>query len=210
MAAPISEHDEFLLSRLLDNDLPAAEAEALRRRIATEAGLRAAYASMARLDGLLKDRQVDQPQVDWGRFHARVIGQVESASRPAPAVIRLSRWLAVGAPLAAAAVIALVITLHPFESRQRPTGSPTPSGKVAVVVPAKTQGGELVVRVQRPVAAPRASEGSIRIDFKRSDQLAEAIRKTDAAEDAERPSGWALAGSEAPRIVAPDESSLFF
>ena len=77
MKPPINEHDEFLLSRLLDGDLSPAEAEALRRRIENDPGLSEAYDAMARLDDLLKGRRADHPQVDWKAFHARVVDQVK-------------------------------------------------------------------------------------------------------------------------------------
>ena len=95
MRPPINEHDEFLLSRLLDNDLSPAEAEVLRRRIEDEPALSEAYAAWLGWTGLLKGRRADQPQVDWKAFHAHVTDQVERAAeaKAAPVTFRLSRWL---------------------------------------------------------------------------------------------------------------------
>jgi len=181
MRPPINEHDEFLLSRLLDNDLPPAEADALRRRIEAEPALAQAYARMAQLDSLLKARRADQPQLDWKGFHARVINQVEraaeaKASRP---VIRLSRWLSIGVPLAAAAAIALVVILRPPSGTTRPIGDP----------------GVLVVKYKEPPPAAPAPEGSNKINFKRSRQLAE-LTLQDDAEAEEQPASTVFVFSE--------------
>lgn len=170
----INEHDEFLLSRLLDGDLPAAEAEALRRRIEAEPALAAVYARMVRLDGVLKGRAGDRPQVDWRAFHARVLNRVELAAEEnaSPLFVRVSRWLAIGVPLAAAAVIALVFILR--SPGGKPAGGPGP---------APLPGGTLVVVVERPVPVVPAAEGSIKVSFKRSQQLAEATWQADAIAD---------------------------
>lgn len=61
----ITQHDEYLLSRLVDGDLPGDEAESLRGRMEREPDLRAAFQSLVRLDAALKARRADQPRVDW-------------------------------------------------------------------------------------------------------------------------------------------------
>ena len=200
---PLNEHDEFLLSRLLDNDLSPAEAEGLRRRIEHEPGLSEAYAAMTRLDGLLKGRRADQPQVDWKAFHARVTNQVERAAetRVASPIIRLSRWLAVGLPLAAAASIALVLMLH------TPAEKPTSGGK-GHGGPVGPRPGSLVIAVQRPETAPPTSPGPIQVNFKRSQQLLEMTKWDDAAKDEKPPvklaGGPSLAPEAAPMEVEMD------
>jgi len=188
MMQRINEHDEFLLSRLLDNDLSPAEAEALRRRIEAEPALARAYAHMARLDNLLKARRADQPRLDWKGFHARVTSQVEraaeaKASRP---VIRLSRWLAIGLPLAAAAAIALVVIL-------RAPADKTETG------PDNLKPGRLVVQVDEPAPVAPAGEGDIKIRFKRSQQLAELTWQADA-EAEEQPASHVFVSLE-PEVV---------
>jgi len=196
MKPPINEHDEFLLSRLLDDDLSPAEAEALRRRIKNDPALSEAHAAMARLDGLLKGRRADQPQVDWNAFHARVVDQVERGgeSRAAAPVIRLSRWLAIGLPLAAAASIALVFMVRsPAEKGPIPPPPPPPSGS-------------LVVDVQKPPTAP-PTPGSIQVTFKRSQQLAEAIWQDDAIKEEKPQMGLAGGPSLVPE-AAPEEKEL--
>ncbi len=166
---PINEHDEFLLSRLLDNDLAPAEAEALRRRIEAEPALAEALARMTRLDSVLKERRADQPQVDWRAFHARVTNRVEQAAEAmaTPSIIRLSRWLAIGIPLAAAAVIALALILRSPTAKRTPTPPPPQTERPMVIV-------------ERPTPVPPASPGSIKVNFRRSQQLAEATWQSDA------------------------------
>lgn len=193
MMPQISEHDEFLLSRLLDNDLSPAEAEAVRRRIEDEPELGRAFSAMSRLDGLLQQRRADGPQVDWKAFHADVTSEVERAGRktaPSP-IIRLSRWLAVGLPLAAAASIALVVILRGL------TITPTPDTPGLVVKPTievPPTSGALSVVVQRPEPPAPTPKGEIKVEFTHSQHLAEAIWQEDAEED-EKP--WWMAGGPA-------------
>ena len=68
MDQPINKSDEFLLSRLLDGDLGPDETAALRGRMEREPALRETFESLARVDGLVKRRHADQPEVDWRRF----------------------------------------------------------------------------------------------------------------------------------------------
>lgn len=182
----ISEHDEFLLSRLLDNDLSPAEAETLRRRIQDEPELGRTLAAMTRLDSLLKRRRADVPRVNWKTFHADVTREVARIGpyKARPQIIRLSRWLAVGLPLAAAASVALVVILH------RPPTKPAP-GTENGGAPAF---GNLSVVVHRPEPPAPAAQGKIEVNFTRSQRLAEAIWLEDAIQD-EKP--WWLAGGPA-------------
>ncbi|MGQ9651417.1 MAG: hypothetical protein ACUVXJ_15015 [Phycisphaerae bacterium] len=182
----ISEHDEFLLSRLLDNDLSPAEAETLRRRIEDEPDLGRAFATMTRLDGLLKQRRADVPRVNWKTFHVDVTRKVARIGphKARSQIIRLSRWLAVGLPLAAAASIALVVILH------KPTIKPTPSTGNG----GPPASGNLSVVVRRPESPAPAAQGKIEVNFTHSQRLAEAIWLEDAIQD-EKP--WWLAGGPA-------------
>lgn len=198
MKPRISEHDEFLLSRLLDNDLPPTEADALRRRIEAEPALREAYARLARLDDLLKTRRADRPQIDFKQFHARVTNEVGRAAETEskPLVIRLSRWLAAGVPLAAAAAIALVVILRPAGDKPvSGTGDgPQPPAIVSPVV---------AVTVQRPEPVPPAPAGAIRVQFTRSQKLAEATWQADAIAAEGRQDGPSIA------VVLPEADSQF-
>lgn len=84
MKPRVREQDEFMLSRLLDGDLPAEEASMLRDRMQREPELRAACDGLARIDELLGDRRGDQPQIDYGQFHRQVMAQLaaEQANPP--------------------------------------------------------------------------------------------------------------------------------
>jgi anti-sigma factor RsiW len=70
MRPDVSEHDEFLLSLLLDGGLDEGEAEALRLRLEREPALRRAYDSLRGVDDLLQGRRGDQPAVDLDAFHS--------------------------------------------------------------------------------------------------------------------------------------------
>ncbi|MCP4636749.1 MAG: hypothetical protein GY848_09795, partial [Methyloversatilis sp.] len=157
----IDERDEFLLSRLVDGDLPDGEAEALRRRMERDPELREAFESLARVDELLRARQTDRPAVDQRRFHADVMRAVEAESASGG---RLSRWIRIGVPLAAAAAIALFVSFYPFGDDV-----------------GRRDAGRCLVRIERPAADRVPAGGGIEVTFKRTALLAEAIRQEDAA-----------------------------
>src|SRR5689334_9992725 len=108
----ITEQDEFLLSRLLDGELDAAQADALRARVAREPVLRASFEAMGSLDRALMNRRTRQPDVDWAKFHQRIMTEI-AAKQSRSTSIRIFKfpppvWYA-WAPLAAAAAIAFVV-----------------------------------------------------------------------------------------------------
>ncbi len=61
MMSDVTERDEFLLSQLLDGDLPPVEADALRERMARDPALREAYESLARVNAAIERQRDDQP-----------------------------------------------------------------------------------------------------------------------------------------------------
>src|SRR5687768_11680853 len=107
----ISEQDELLLNRLLDDDLSAPEAVSIQKRMTREPALRETMDSLTRIDALLSNRGADQPDVDWQQFRQDVlheVGEIEQqANRPIP--FRRARKIWLGAPFAAAAAIALLL-----------------------------------------------------------------------------------------------------
>ncbi len=73
MIRNISEHDEYLLSLLLDNDLPEDQATALRHRLESEPNLRACYDELVRLNAALQARRTTKPAVQLEGFHAKLM-----------------------------------------------------------------------------------------------------------------------------------------
>ena len=164
MTRPINEQDEFLLSRLLDNDLSPEESANLRARLEGEPELQRAYAAMTRIDALLVARRADQPQVDFSRFHSSVMSQVE-AEAARPVTIRLANYLRVALPLAAAAAIALVVLFWPHAG---PTHIKTPDPGSAIA--------RVEVRYNRPATA---GDAGVHVSFARSDELSQEYQAED-------------------------------
>ena len=190
MEPRISEQDEFLLSQLLDGDLPQADADALRERMASEPDLQGAYDAMASVDGLLAERRSDRVELDWDRFQAEVMADVEASSK----TIRFASWFRVGAPMAAAAAIALVFTLSRGPTAENGTS-------VAQNNPTPSPAGLIMVHIEKPQPASAQTGGKIRINFTRSVELAEAIRLEDEA--TEQTTSFVNAGSSAPASSTP-------
>lgn len=69
MKSRINEHDEFLLSQLMDGDLPVDQAASLRKRLAEEPELRLFYESLCRVDRMLKSQSSRRLDIDLGSFH---------------------------------------------------------------------------------------------------------------------------------------------
>lgn len=65
----VNEHDEFLLSQLLDGDLPETQAALLRARLETEPALRRAFEVLSRVDRLVRSHRHELPEVAYTRFH---------------------------------------------------------------------------------------------------------------------------------------------
>jgi len=197
MKPRIDEYDEFLLSRLLDGELPADQAVTLHRRMEREPELRAAFESLARVDALLARRQADQPAVHWRQFHEKVLAAVAAQAAPAPKTIPLARWLGICAPLAAAAAIGLIVLLDRDRLQVPKDGAiPTPI-RVTVNSPAEDAPGKLTVRLYRPRLNESGDTGVLRVAFSRSPQLAEAIRRQDQASQS-RPTSVVVAARHRP------------
>jgi hypothetical protein len=179
MNRPINEHDEFLLSRLLDNDLSPEESATLQTRIEREPELRRAYASMTRIDALLVARRADQPQVNWSRFHSDVMSRVE-AEAARSITFRFANYLRAALPLAAAAAIALVIWYWPHGG----AGLPTPDHQKPN--PQLARADESVVRFSQPDQT--GADDTIRVSFARSDEISKEYRAED--EKSRNQKGW--------------------
>lgn len=197
MTRPINEHDEFLLSRLLDDDLPADEAANLRARMEREPELRRAFTAMSRIDILLGARRADQPQVNWTRFHSQVMNLVE-AEAARPITIKLSSYLRAALPLAAAAAIALVIWYWPHGKTPLPIKHDPTSGSGIAQAP------DTVIRIAGP--ASTSDEDGIHVTFARSDDQTSKYRTEDEkSRQQEGSATYMRMGKEAPptRISSP-------
>lgn len=76
MSLQVSEHDEFLLSQLLDGELTAEQAADLHVRLRQEPALARAFEGLRRVDDLVKARRAVQPAVDYDRFHERFMARL--------------------------------------------------------------------------------------------------------------------------------------
>jgi hypothetical protein len=200
----ITDADEFLLSRQLDRDLTDREEQSLRHRLDAEPALRERLCSLRRVDTALARKREDQPTVDYGRFHRKVMKRIEAEAASLGRTIRFPFWARIAVPLAAAAAVLLVVWLgpSPLQPTRPDAGTPLAAGpargnssspdevvEVAMVGPAQPvqELVELVaLREPEPAAAPRdddaaSAEGgpAIEVSYQRSPELAEAIEKVD-------------------------------
>ncbi len=190
MGRRIRENDEFLLAELLDGHLPADQAADLRQRMERQPELRAAFKSLADVHALLARRQADQPRVDWRGFHKRVMDAVEAEPVAPPRRSQLARWLRIGAPLAAAAAIALLVSRYPAGPETGGPEAASSAGPVAAVAPSGDV-GQVLVRFERPPLDSAGQTGVVQVSFARSAQLAEAIQQEDKANRSRPPTVFA-------------------
>ncbi len=185
----IDEHNEFLLSQLIDGDLPADQAAALRERLTREPALQEAYEALTQVDRLLVGQTRTLPQVDWRRFQARVMERaipVQSNSA-SPKVIRLPRWARVAMPVAVAASMAWLLMLAVLPS---PTHGPAEPIEIVFHSPQPTSPGTeaspeiLIVQYDRSSPAAQEDRGDLQVAFPRSPELALEIRRVDEAREA--------------------------
>ncbi len=197
----ISQQDEYLLSRLLDGDLPADQADKLCRRMESEPNLRAAHKKMERLNQLLTARRDDQPTIDWGRFRRKVMDRVETEAPLGGRVIPFPNWLKIGAPLAAAASVVLILTAYSILTGPATKESAVP-GPITVTVNTPTDQSLQSPDSSLPMvtyhrfqptekeapATPKAlasadrkmeETGGIGVKYRQSPELAEAIERAD-------------------------------
>jgi hypothetical protein len=206
MRHQIDERDEFLLSQLLDGDLPADEADQLRRRMEQEPELRAAFDSLARVDELVGRCRDDRPAVDWTRFHRTVMDSVNAEPAPGLRTIPIARYLWLGAPLAAAAAVALLISVGQDGIRPSPPTGATPAPiNVVVHAPTERAGGELFVRIHGAGNGEGRGGGAVHVTFPQPVEVAQAVRDEDQTRLA-RPTSVVLAAT--PRSGPPPAEVL--
>jgi len=194
MTDRLAEQDEFLLSQLLDGDLPPEESAALRDRLAREPALRGAYDALVRVDAALLDQRDELPAVDWDSFHGRVMDAVSAEGAHEAPPIRFPFWARTGGPLATVAAIALLVTVYRMTPEQ--ADDPLSSGGRSLVqldpstdvesarafLPTEPV-VETPTRLAVQFARPRVNRGSktpvVRVRYQRSEQTAGAIAKMD-------------------------------
>ncbi len=108
---------ELKVQALVDGELTGREAEELRARLESDAGLRALHARLTAVRGLMAGAELPRTLPESGDFHWNKIAQsieredreAKRLARPAPGVNRLLRWVT---PLAGAACLLLLLTLQ--------------------------------------------------------------------------------------------------
>lgn len=193
----ISEHDEFLLSQLLDGDLPDEQARVVRARMEREPALREAFETLARVDTLLTRQRAVVHRVDLADLHRSVMAAVRAES--APRIIRFPRWAWAMTPvaLAAAAAVALIVTVYRPMGGSPPQPFPTMASKesarpepvqVAVDEPRRAEPRQIgqasgaptrLVRVEYNRPRRTQSAGIARVSYRQSQELAAAMRQRD-------------------------------
>jgi anti-sigma factor RsiW len=193
-AGEIDERDAQRVSAWLDGDLDGDSREEVEEKLALDPALREARDVYAGIDALLEARRVDQPDVEWGRFRSEVMASVRAEGR-AGRLIRFPRWaVGLSSIVAAAAAIALVLTLDPIGLRgPKPTPGPGNGDD-------STIGQKLVVHVvhDEPARPTEAAE-KIHVDYSRSAELASVTRAEDEARQRQK---WGYA-SQTPAEPSP-------
>jgi hypothetical protein len=239
MAERITEHDEFLLSRLVDGDLPAEEAAALRARLEREPEMKAAYEAYRKIDEALASRRADRAEVDFDAFRAQVMQAVEAVADVAGVhggrILKFPGWLKVGLPLAAAAAIALVVTLRdgswtsddagqrgsPIASddddqntgrsiarvteREGDTESEAPSISVDVASAEDGGKGSIMVQFSRPSGVISTERNVVHVGYQRSDALARQMKQDDDEEKNRLSVTQVVPVAEKPKVIMIDQ-----
>jgi len=211
----MTENDDYLLSRLLDDDLSPDESAAMRHRMSNEPALRARFEAITEVHRLLRQRQADAPTADWDAFHQRVMRAVEAETRPP--IIRFPLSLRVGVPFAAASAIVLLFALNPF-SHDATDRNPAPHPTHVVTAPtappqpirlARPDHTPLTVTFDRPSGKRRRrSRHIVRVTYTRSEDLAAAVRQRDEAGRRLPSIVSALARPAPTYLEIPDSSPL--
>ena len=106
---------ELNVQALVDGELTGREAEELRRRLESDAELKALHTRLTAMRGLMVNSELPRTLPESGDFHWNKIAQsieredreAKRLARPAPGVNRLLRWVT---PLAGVGCILLLLT----------------------------------------------------------------------------------------------------
>ena len=108
---------ELKVQALVDGELTGREAEELRARLESDAGLRTLHARLTAVRGLMAGAELPRTLPESGDFHWSQISkaiereerQAKRLARPASSAKRLLRWMV---PMAGAACLLLLLTLQ--------------------------------------------------------------------------------------------------
>ena len=108
---------ELKVQALVDGELTGREAEELRARLESDAGLRTLHARLTAMRGLMTGAELPRTLPESGDFHWSQISkaiereerQAKRLARPASGAKRLLRWMV---PMAGAACLLLLLTLQ--------------------------------------------------------------------------------------------------
>ena len=108
---------ELKVQALVDGELTGREAEKLRARLESDAGLRTLHARLTAMRGLMTGAELPRTLPESGDFHWSQISkaiereerQAKRLARPASGAKRLLRWMV---PMAGAACLLLLLTLQ--------------------------------------------------------------------------------------------------
>ena len=108
---------QLKVQALVDGELTGLEAEELRGRLETDAGLRTLHARLTAMRGLMTGAELPRTLPESGDFHWSQISkaiereerQAKRLARPASGAKRLLRWMV---PMAGAACLLLLLTLQ--------------------------------------------------------------------------------------------------
>ncbi len=184
------ESPEYLLSQYMDGQLDEPARAEVERKLAGDGKWASMLADLRRVDDLVRAWAERIPVSDTEKFvaDARLRRENSRAGRP---VVRLYRWMT---PLAAAAVLALLVTGWVVTHSSRPAASPT-GGTVATIGPERA---ETPTGIEVPVPAEARPEAVVIVSFSRG------AAPEEYAHRHEQPRLMATSGA----LVSADESGL--
>lgn len=194
---------ERMLADRLDGELTSPDAKRLDELLAADSRARREAGEYERLDSLLRSHAKVVPPIQLAGLRSKVMEEVREEAERRAGRVRTFRFVAAAVPLAAAAVLAIVVSSSSWgrkESAPLAKGTSPPS----VVATAKPVAASVVeVAFKRPgnADAPQL-RSTISITFERSETLAKQTADRDAAESA-KPE-YAVASSTGPVTPVAD------
>ncbi len=204
---------ERLLADKLDGDLTPDGEHRLGELLAADDRARREAEGLEKVDRLVRAWGVRAPKADWSAFRAGVMDAVRAQKARAterPRILRFPAWAPrwyAAMPLAAAAVLAIIVTLNrpPTRPAGRPVAqaAPQPVVQVAYHRPAAAVVAVAVVGTVRNDTADGAA-ARVSVTFHRSEDLDQAV----AAREAEGLAAPSMAVATGSRAAAPVAARL--